>query len=68
MGLIARTPHQGAATGVWAATSKLGGETTGEYWDSLKIKEPNPLARDFVLCKKLYEKSLKDLGLEKSGV
>jgi hypothetical protein len=65
---LARTPLQGAATCVYVATSEEGGKTTGRYWDTLKIKDGAATASDFELCRKLYEKSLFHVELEKCAI
>ena len=61
--LFMMSEEDGAKTTLYCATSPDVNKETGLYYDSCAVKEPNPLAHDEALAKKLWEKSEEWVGL-----
>jgi NAD(P)-dependent dehydrogenase (short-subunit alcohol dehydrogenase family) len=49
------TPEEGAATGVWCATSPETGDQSGGYYSRKKEREPSAVARDDALATALWQ-------------
>ncbi len=62
--LFMTSAEDGAKTTLYCATSPTMEKETGLYYDSCAMKEPNPLAHDEALAKKLWEKSEEWTGLK----
>ncbi|XP_050534714.1 retinol dehydrogenase 13-like isoform X7 [Daktulosphaira vitifoliae] len=61
--LFLKTPHQGAQTTIHCAIDEKAGTESGLYYSECQVKEPSSLAKDIILAKKLWKKSLKMAGL-----
>jgi len=61
--LFMMSEEDGAKTTLYCATSRAVEKETGLYYDSSAIKEPNPLAHDEALARKLWEKSEEWVGI-----
>jgi retinol dehydrogenase-12 len=61
--LFMMSEEDGAKTTLYCATSPDVEKETGLYYDSCAVKEPNPLAHDEALAKRLWEKSEEWVGL-----
>jgi NAD(P)-dependent dehydrogenase (short-subunit alcohol dehydrogenase family) len=57
MPLFLRTPEQGAATGVWLATSPAAANVSGRYFADEREKTPSRHAQDDAAAKRLWEVS-----------
>jgi len=57
MSMILRTPEQGSDTSVFLAASESAQGETGNYWMECEKCEPNPIANDPQVKKKLWEVS-----------
>ncbi|XP_050534710.1 retinol dehydrogenase 13-like isoform X3 [Daktulosphaira vitifoliae] len=60
---IMKTPHQGAQTTIHCAIDEKAGTETGLYYSECQVKEPSSVAKDIILAKKLWKKSLNMVGL-----
>jgi len=61
--LFGRDAVQGAMTTVHCAVSDEAGACNAKYWDSCRVREPNPIAHDKDVARKLWEVSGKLVGL-----
>ncbi|XP_050534719.1 retinol dehydrogenase 11-like isoform X2 [Daktulosphaira vitifoliae] len=61
--LFLKTPHQGAQTTIHCAIDEKAGTETGLYYSNCQVKEPSSMAKDIILAKKLWKKSLNMVGL-----
>jgi retinol dehydrogenase-12 len=61
--LFMMSEEDGAKTTLHCATSPAAETETGLYYNSSAVKEPNPLAHDEALAKKLWDKSEEWVGL-----
>lgn len=52
------TNEEGARTSLYCATSPEVANESGLFYDDMRKKEPNPVARDEALARELWEKSL----------
>jgi NAD(P)-dependent dehydrogenase (short-subunit alcohol dehydrogenase family) len=57
LAVLLRTPEQGAATGVWLATSPDVANVSGRYFADEREKAPNRHAQDDAAAKRLWEVS-----------
>lgn len=59
-----KTPEQGAQTTIYCAVDEKCGAETGLYYAECEAKEPSTEAKDEETAKKLWDVSLKLVGLE----
>ena len=62
---ITKTPEQGAQTSIYCAVSEEMEDVSGKYLADCAIKEPSKGAQDDDAARKLWDLSLKLVGLEK---
>lgn len=60
---VARTPEQGADTGVWLAAAPADQWRSGGYYANRREATPNPQARDELLGRQLWARSAELVGL-----
>ncbi|XP_050534711.1 retinol dehydrogenase 11-like isoform X4 [Daktulosphaira vitifoliae] len=60
---LIKTPYQGAQTAIHCAVDEKAGTETGLYYSECQVKEPSSVAKDIILAKKLWKKSLNMVGL-----
>lgn len=63
LSLFFRSPERGARTSVYLATAPEVQGVTGEYFVDRRPREPSPEARDPELARRLWEESLRLVGL-----
>ena len=63
MYLFTKTPKQGAQTTIHCAVAREVEGVSGKYWDDSAIKAPSRAARDDDDCAKLWEYSVRLVGL-----
>ncbi len=63
IGWIALTPEQGATTSIYLATSSDVTGKSGDYYVKSKVSRKNELAKDEKLREKLWDVSMRDVGL-----
>ena len=61
--VFTKTPVQGAQTTIYCAVSEECEGVTGKYWTDSAVKTPKKGAFDDNECKRLWEYSLKAVGL-----
>ena len=64
MKLMMITNEKGALTSIYCATSPDVADHDGRYYDECREREPNPLANDAALARKLWEKSVEWTGAD----
>ena len=64
MKLMMITNEKGALTSIYCATSPDVADHDGRYYDECHEREPNPLANDAALARKLWEKSVEWTGAD----
>ena len=64
MKLMMITNEKGALTSIHCATSPDVADHDGRYYDECREREPNPLANDAALARKLWEKSVEWTGAD----
>ena len=63
-GFLMETPAQGARTSIYAASSPELEGVTGKYLSGCRIKTPSAEARDEAVAKRLWDVSLKMVGIK----
>lgn len=63
-GIFAKNPHQGAQTSIYCAVEEHCANETGLYYAECAVKKPSKKALDEETGKKLWECSLKLVGLD----
>ena len=63
MYLLTKTPEQGAQTTLHCAVATEVEGQYGTFWDNSAVRKPSKAALDDEACKKLWEYSVEQLGL-----
>lgn len=66
MGIFIKTPEQGAQTTIYCAVDENAAKETGLYYSECKVTEPSAKAKNMEDAKKLWNVSLKLVGLDEN--
>ncbi|XP_071454886.1 retinol dehydrogenase 13-like isoform X2 [Hetaerina americana] len=62
--IIAKSPRQGAQTTIYCAVDENTAKETGLYYSDCRVRTPSAKARDPEMARRLWEESLKMVGLK----
>lgn len=62
--VVAKSPVQGAQTSIYCSVDEKAGKETGLYYSDCKVKTPSAKARNPTMASRLWEESLKMVGLK----
>lgn len=65
-GMFIKTPEQGAQTTIYCAVDEHAGKQTGLYYAECEVTEPSPEAKKEEDARKLWNISLKLVGLDEN--
>lgn len=68
IGWFIKTPEQGAQTTIYCAVDEKCADETGLYYSECEVKEPSKEANDEEAAKKLWDASLKLVGLADNNI